>query len=159
MSLVIDAVTAAPALQLIAVVNPAPAQPLPPELLRAAPILLPNEGEALALAGEDGLDEAIARLQQLGVEEMAVTRGASGVTVLSGGQRAEIAAIATDRAVDTTGAGDTFAGVAAAWMAGGAPLPDAARAGNAAASLSVRSTGARTGMPLRDAIEGLLSLP
>ena len=56
--------------------------------------------------------------------------------------------------VDTTGAGDTFNGVLATWLAGGASLEDAIVAANAAASLSVGAAGAREGMPRRDAIEG-----
>jgi ribokinase len=58
--------------------------------------------------------------------------------------------------VDTTGAGDTFNGVLAAWLADGAPLPDAVRAANAAAALSIGAAGAREGMPTREAIQAIL---
>ena len=158
MTTVVAAVTAARGLDLVPIVNPAPAQPLPPGLLRATPILHPNEGEASTLAGVHRLDDAIARLRTLGIGQLVVTRGAAGITVLDGDLRDDVPAIATDLAVDTTGAGDTFAGVLGAWLAGGASLLEAARAGNAAASLSVRSAGARSGMPRRAEIEAALSL-
>ncbi len=59
--------------------------------------------------------------------------------------------------MDTTGAGDTFNGVLAAWLASGAELPEAVEAANAAASLAVGAPGARGGMPTRDSIEKLLA--
>jgi ribokinase len=59
--------------------------------------------------------------------------------------------------VDTTGAGDTFNGVLAAWLASGATLETAIEAANAAAALSVTAAGARGGMPTREAIETYLA--
>ena len=58
--------------------------------------------------------------------------------------------------VDTTGAGDTFNGVLAAWLAAGADLGDAIQAANAAGALSVGTAGARGGMPRRPEIESLI---
>jgi ribokinase len=49
--------------------------------------------------------------------------------------------------VDTTGAGDAFAGVLAARLAVGDPLADAARWGAAAGSLAVRAAGAQQSYP------------
>jgi ribokinase len=59
--------------------------------------------------------------------------------------------------VDTTGAGDTFSGVLAAWLAEGRPIHDAVAAATAAAGLSVTQPGARGGMPARSAIEAALA--
>lgn len=58
--------------------------------------------------------------------------------------------------VDTTGAGDTFNGVFAAALAGGSTVVDAASRGVVAASLSVASIGARTGMPRDEEIRRAL---
>jgi ribokinase len=58
--------------------------------------------------------------------------------------------------VDTTGAGDAFAGVLAAWLAEGRPLEEAITAANAAGAMSVSQAGARGGMPLRAELEVFL---
>ena len=57
------------------------------------------------------------------------------------------------RAIDTTGAGDTFNGVLAAGMLEGMTLADALRRAVVAATLSVGTTGAREGMPNREQID------
>jgi ribokinase len=59
-------------------------------------------------------------------------------------------------AVDTTGAGDTFAGVLVARLAAGADLDAALEAATAAASISVTRPGATTSMPTWDEIAALL---
>ena len=53
---------------------------------------------------------------------------------------------------DTTGAGDTFNGVLATWLAQGAMLGEAVKVAVVAASLSVTCVGARDGMPSRQLI-------
>ncbi|MFR9807296.1 PfkB family carbohydrate kinase [Pseudonocardia sp. RS010] len=58
---------------------------------------------------------------------------------------------------DTTGAGDTFNGVLAAGLARGEALPEAARRANAAAAMSVRSEGARGGMPAAREVDAFLT--
>jgi hypothetical protein len=57
---------------------------------------------------------------------------------------------------DTTGAGDVFAGVLAAWMAQGESLLEAARAAAAAATYAVTRYGPQAGCPDLDEIEALL---
>jgi ribokinase len=57
---------------------------------------------------------------------------------------------------DTTGAGDTFNGVLAARLAGGAGLGLAVRTATVAASLSVAHVGAREGMPALAAIDAAM---
>ena len=56
-------------------------------------------------------------------------------------------------AVDTTAAGDTFAGVLIAFLAEGAALEDALDAATVAASISVTRPGASTSMPTRAEID------
>ena len=137
------------------VINPAPGQPLPDSLLALRPILSPNERELLACGESETQEKAIASLQSRGAGSIVVTRGAAGVLIVQGEAWREVPAHPV-RAVDTTGAGDTFVGVLAAWLASGSTLDDAAAAGNAAAALKVRSPGARHGMPDRAAIEAEL---
>lgn len=155
MSAVIAAVQAAGRIGLQAIVNPAPAQPLPPELLDAGVILTPNADELLAMTGEADLEAGISKLIRAGAGAVVVTLGAAGALLAHGTERRTIPVLAVE-VVDTTGAGDTFAGVLAAWLASGHDLEEAAVAANCAAGLSVTRTGARSGMPTLAAIEAQL---
>jgi ribokinase len=59
--------------------------------------------------------------------------------------------------VDTTGAGDAFAGTLAAVLATGAPLADAVRLGTAAGAISVERAGAAVSMPTRAEVDSRLA--
>ena len=156
------AVRAAAAAGVTCVLNPAPPVPAVLDVLHHAPILTPNRGELAALLEllEDRDGEARV---QTSVEDQAralsartgaplcVTLGGDGVLLFEEGEVTHIAAAAVT-ARDATGAGDTFNGVLAAWLAGGASLRDAGDAATVAASLSVAAVGARSGMPGREAI-------
>lgn len=155
MAAVIAAVRAAGRVGLQAVVNPAPAQPLPPDLLKAGVILTPNADELLAMTGTSELEAGVSSLVAAGAPAVVITLGAAGALLAQGAQRRAIPARTVD-AVDTTGAGDTFSGVLAAWLASGHNLAEAAEAANCAAGLSVTRSGARSGMPSRAAIEAQL---
>jgi ribokinase len=133
------------------VLNPAPARPLPDELLDLEPILTPNEAEARTLTGEPDAEAAARALEQRTGAPVVVTLGARGALV--GG---EVIAPPSVRVVDTTGAGDTFSGALAAELARGAEIGAAARFATAAAALSTQAAGAREGMPDRAAVERVL---
>jgi ribokinase len=138
------------------VVNPAPARPLPPELMERGPILTPNEGEAAELTGRDDPASAAAALVEAGATAALVTAGARGVFVATGTGVEQIEP-PTVPVRDTTGAGDAFSGVLAAGLARGWGLEKAARWATAAAALSVTKSGARGGMPAASEIEAALS--
>jgi len=72
-----------------------------------------------------------------------VTLGAAGVLVAGDGPAHRLAAYPPVRVVDTTGAGDAFAGAFAAALADGAGIDDAVRFGAAAGSLAVAAAGAQ----------------
>ncbi len=134
---------------MVAVINPAPARELPAELWSSAPILVPNETEALALSGErEPLSAAQALAARTGAPVI-VTLGAAGAIVVGPNGMERVPAPVVE-VVDTTGAGDTFCGALCAELAAGASLADAARVAVRAASLSVMASGARAGMPTRD---------
>lgn len=137
------------------VVNPAPAAALPDGVMRGA-ILTPNRTELTQLSGLDSAVDGAARLLRAGARAVVVTLGEDGCLVCDTDGVRELAGVRVNPVVDTTGAGDTFSGVLAAWLATGARLPQAAGAANAAAALSVRAAGARTGMPRRPEIEAAL---
>jgi ribokinase len=130
------------------VLNPAPARPLPSEVVAAAPILTPNGDEARALAGERDVDAAARALAALTGAPVLVTLGARGALLVGAGiERLPAPAV---EVVDTTGAGDAFNGALAAGLAAGRQLREAARFAVAAAARSTRAAGARAGMPRRE---------
>ena len=138
------------------VVNPAPARPLPPELMVRRPILTPNEGEAAELTGRDDPAAAAAALVEAGATAALVTAGARGVFVATGTGVEQIEP-PTVSVRDTTGAGDAFSGVLAAGLARGWEVDRAARWATAAAALTVTKSGARGGMPAANEIEAVLA--
>lgn len=123
------------------VLNPAPARPLPAELLARTSVLTPNEGE-LDVVAPDG----VAGLLAAGVGAVVVTRGPAGA-VLHQHDGEIVVSAPTVRAVDTTGAGDGLSGALAWALGSGLELPDAVRLAVAAASLSTLEVGARAGYP------------
>jgi len=147
------------------VLNPAPAQPLPGELLSLVDILTPNESEAEHLTGIAVSDDAsaaaaAAALPRPGVAPGLLTRGARGVfraeRPADGGQRAFPAFAVT--AVDSTAAGDVFNGCLLAALAEGGDLAGAIPFAQAGAALSVQRAGAQDSVPGRAAIEAFLRI-
>jgi ribokinase len=155
MPAVIAAVLAARQIGMRAIVNPAPAQPLPPELIASGAILTPNAQELRSITADADLEVGASSLIAAGASGVVVTLGAEGALLVEGSRRRSFPARPVEVA-DTTGAGDTFSGVLAAWLASGRDLDEAVEAANAAAGLSVTLAGARMGMPGRSAIEDLL---
>lgn len=134
------------------VLTPAPARPLPPELLAATDLLVPNEYEATALTGRtDPLDSAAALLDQ--VPEVVITLGAAGCLYVTRGAEPLVVPAPRVTAVDSTGAGDTFVGALAVALAEERPVWEALRWAAAAAAISVQRAGASVSMPYRPEIE------
>ena len=129
-------------------VNPAPARELAVELLTLHPVLLPNRLEAEALTGQDDPVDAGRALATRTQAPVMVTLGDEGAILIDLDGVERFAAPRVE-IVDTTGAGDTFAGAVAAELAAGQPLREAVRVAVRAASLSVTAPGARGGMPYR----------
>jgi ribokinase len=152
MRAVVAAVATAVRLGLQPIVNPAPGQRLPAEVLAAGPILTPNQDELLTTSGAADIEAALTSLAAGGARAVVVTLGASGAMLADGRRRVSFNALPVE-VVDATGAGDTFSGVLAAWLAEGGTLDVAVAAANAAAGLSVTQPGARSGMPTRAQIE------
>lgn len=155
MTTVLAAVATAARLGLQPVVNPAPGQRLPAELLAHGPILTPNQQELLAAAGSADPQVALNQLTTAGARAVVVTLGSGGALLAEGVRRIAVVALPT-QVVDATGAGDAFSGVLAAWLAAGAALEEAVVAANAAAGISVGRPGARGGMPTSMQIEAAL---
>jgi len=126
------------------VLSLAPAGSIAPAQFNDIDILIANENEAATL--DSG---AADRLRQA----LVVTRGSAGaIAYLADGATTEVPALKITP-VDTTGAGDTFAGVLAAGLDQGLPLETALRRASAAAALACLAVGAQPAMPDRMAID------
>ncbi len=155
MSAVVEGAEAARRNGVRTILTPAPAQALPPELLAATDLLVPNEHEAATLTGISGDPERAAGALLRQVPEVVITLGARGCLYASRAQREPVAVLAPPvTAVDTTGAGDVFVGALAVALAEGRPMTDALTWASSAAALSVQRPGAATSMPYRTEIDG-----
>ncbi|MEO6921637.1 MAG: ribokinase [Collimonas sp.] len=154
------AIKLAHALGKTVVLNPAPAQALPADLLAQVEYLIPNEIEAAMLAGlpeasldnDAAIDAAVATLRANGSANVLVTLGSKGVyAALASG--AEHFPAQPTKAIDTTAAGDTFIGGFVAALAEGRSESDAIAFGQRAAAISVARIGAQTSIPYRHELE------
>jgi len=142
------------------ILNPAPARPLPDELLQRVTILTPNESEAelltgIPVQGPEQAEQAALQLRDRGVQAIVVTLGAQGALIVTDRTRQLVPGFAV-QAVDTTAAGDVFNGALTVALAEGCPLEEAARFGSAAAAISVTRLGAQPSVPRRAEIEDFL---
>lgn len=135
------------------VLNAAPAQSLPVDLLGHLDVLVVNELELEQIA--PGFSTVQAAAESLAVPLVVVTLGADGVAALEGGKWTLQPAFPVD-VLDTTAAGDTFCGVLTAALARGLALADALREGAAAAALTCTVLGAQSSIPQRTAVDALL---
>lgn len=125
------------------VLNPAPAERVPSELLGLADIVVPNEHELDVLGGRSALAAA-------GVRTLVVTRGAAGAELVDGedptapSRHVEPFPV---RPVDTTGAGDAFCGGLVARLAAGDELTQALLYAAANGALATTRPGAVPSLP------------
>jgi ribokinase len=152
---VAEGVAAARQAGVTVVLNAAPSQPLPAELLDAVDVLLVNEHELRDVTGRASVDEALTALAGR-VRAVVVTLGPDGARWRSAEGDGSAPGLPA-RVVDTTGAGDAFAGTLAAALATGAGLDDAVRLGTAAGALSVERAGAAVSMPTRAEVDSRLA--
>ncbi|MBO3746531.1 bifunctional hydroxymethylpyrimidine kinase/phosphomethylpyrimidine kinase [Streptosporangiaceae bacterium NEAU-GS5] len=122
-------------------------------------------GDSGPLFGTDDPDETAGKALALGARAVAVTRGPEGVLLRYGGGAGagtpsleHVPAFPAGRIVDQTGAGDAFAGALSAWLARGADLAEAVRAGAAAAAVSLEGQGGTGRVAARAEIEALLQM-
>jgi ribokinase len=128
------------------VLNAAPAQQLPDDLLAALDTLIVNETELATIAGArvpataEELTAAAARVHGRGVRRLVVTLGGAGALLrdADGETRFEAPTTAVE---DTTGAGDVFVATYCARIVGGRGAREAVAEAVEAASASVRVAG------------------
>jgi ribokinase len=158
-----EAVALGRARGMLTILDPAPAQPLPPTLLDGVGLLTPNESEARLLLGQQtssvSLEEAsevAQRLLGLGPKCVVLKLGEKGAWLADGSRSLHFPAWPVE-AVDATAAGDTFNGALAVALAEGNPLELAIPFANCAAALSVTRLGAQASIPSRAEVEALFA--
>jgi ribokinase len=124
------------------ILNPAPARPLPDELVALCDVIVPNEHEAAALAERSApIGDLAVDLAKRWETKVIVTAGGDGAYVTEGGSAVEHLVAPVVDVMDTTGAGDAFVGALATRVRAGDDLVTAARFAVAAASVSVSRLG------------------
>jgi len=144
----------------LVILNPAPAQLIPDQILKLVDIIIPNEIETETLTGlptktENEVLVAGRNLLSKGVETVILTLGDRGSLLLNEDGEKLIPAFDVS-VVDTTAAGDSFCGVLAASLANGISINLSVEIANAAGALAVTKLGAEPSLPQRDAIDDLL---
>jgi ribokinase len=138
------------------ILNLAPAGAVPGRVLAALDLLVVNQIEAAMAAGGRGEPEALARgLAARHGLTCVVTLGGQGALAIGPAGGHWVPALPVE-AVDTTGAGDAFAGVLAAGLDRGRALPEALRRASVAAGLACTRIGAQTSQPDAALIEAEL---
>lgn len=136
------------------VLNAAPAQALPPELLALMDVLIVNEGELAVIANCSG---SIAQcLALIDVPCVVVTLGHHGCCARSNGTVVSQPAFKVTP-IDTTGAGDTFCGALVAALSHGQGLPQALRWASAASALACTQLGAQSSIPTQAEVNAFLA--
>lgn len=137
---------------------PAPVEAVPSSIFEMVDVVTPNQHEAAVLTNLKSIDSvcdaerAACKLVSMGAKTAIVKLGANGAVVLE--RRGEPIHLSGYKvsAVDTTGAGDTFAGGLAVALSEGRSVWEAACFANAAAALSVQKMGAQASIPERQEI-------
>ena len=133
-------------------IDPAPAARLARHVLDRVDYLLPNETEyAIALQTNRLIEETLVRTR----DGLLITRGGEGVSYNEAGGVHHVAPEPVD-VIDTTGAGDTFAGAFAVALSEQMTLHEAVRFANRAGAQATTKKGAQEGMPRREQIDGTM---
>ncbi|MFT4416616.1 ribokinase [Fredinandcohnia humi] len=136
------------------ILDPAPARILPNELYEMVTYIVPNETELSEITGLPITDARSARMASVdllgkGVHTVFSKLGGKGVVVTSANRTFTIDGYNVS-AVDTTAAGDAFAGALATAIVSGQDLWSAAQFANAVGALTVTKPGAQRSMPDMD---------
>lgn len=139
------------------ILDPAPAEKLPSEILADVFLLTPNQTEAEQLTQIKVLDTDSAQcaanaMLDLGIQNVALTMGNDGVLLANSESNTMIPATAVN-AIDSTAAGDCFNGALASALSKGSSLSTAAEFACKAAAIAVTRLGAQDSMPSQSEIE------
>ncbi|GAC1400853.1 MAG: ribokinase [Ktedonobacteraceae bacterium] len=146
---------------ILVVLNVAPAQPLPKEVLTQVSVLVVNESEASLLSGQrvESLEDAqiVGKvLHSYGISTVVVTLGARGAVLVTADSEGRAHTIYQPspkvQVVDTTAAGDCFVGALTVALTEGQTPEDALRFAVHASALKITKFGAQSGLPTREEV-------
>ncbi len=146
----------------LVILNPAPANPLPDELISLADFIIPNETELSLLTGMEVKDipsaeQAAKVLLNRGAKNVIVTLGNKGALLATSTQVKQVNTYKVD-VVDTTAAGDAFIGGFACALLRGLEMEKAVKYANACGALATTKFGAQPSLPTKEETERFLSL-
>ncbi len=140
--------------------NPAPYREFSDELLAMVDYITPNETEAEYITGvhidtvEDA-SRAAAVMHGMGIKNVVITLGSKGA-YFSGSGKSVFSPSIKVKAVETTGAGDSFNGALAVAIGEGMEIEEALHFANTAAGISVTRYGTAQSMASRDEIKEMM---
>lgn len=141
------------------ILNPAPSAPIKKELIELCDWIIPNEHEFSDLHPENKLpesDEIIANLaKQLGVN-LVVTLGDEGAAFIDESGIVQRVGVQKVKAVDTTGAGDSFVGAFTYGISFGLTNAEAVDLGCRCAALGVTRLGTQGSYPTKSEVQEIL---
>lgn len=131
------------------------------QLLQAVTVICPNETEASVISGvqvndQDSAIAAARRISELGPKVVIVTRGHEGCVLIDNSELHVLPSTVVE-AVDSTAAGDAFAGAFAVRLCESASHMAAARFACLAGAIATSRSGAQPAMPQRGEIDSLLA--
>ena len=141
----------------IIILNPAPGQPLSDNILKKVDYLTPNESELSLITGMptntiEQIELASKKIIELGARNLIVTLGEKGC-LLCNKEGTKIFPAFPTKAIDTTGAGDCFAGAFVTYLSKGYPIEESIKYANLASSISVTKIGTIPSLPTQKEIE------
>jgi ribokinase len=144
------------------VLNPAPARPLPEELISSSDFIVPNEPELSMLTDQtvndiESAEKAAKSLLERGVQNVIVTLGANGALIVNKQITKHVPSFEVE-VVDTTAAGDAFIGGFASALLQNKSLEEAVRYGCACGALAATKFGAQPSLPTKEEVERFISL-
>ena len=122
------------------------------ELMRSGTvdIVFANRAEVLALYETEDFEAALTAISK-DCKLAAVTMSEHGSVILQGDKRVEVAAIAVDQIIDTTGAGDLYAAGFLYGYTAGLDLDACGKLGSLAAGIVIQQIGPRPRLSLKEA--------
>ena len=128
------------------ILDPAPAHDLSGLDLTPVDYLIPKEGELKRILSVEDESDIETNLLERGIRALIVTKGEKGSSFISKGNKFTVPPFSIN-VVDTTAAGDAFAGALAVGLAEGKDIRNTIEFANAAGSLAAASSGAQPSLP------------